>query len=272
MQPQVISLYDYSGEALKPWAAAGYACTAYDLAHQGDEVRDGIRYRHADLHDMATLRAIVRRHHGRVAFVSAFPVCTDLAGSGAAWWADKARRDPAFQTRAARHAKRCAWAAEAMGCSRYYVENPIGALSKLWRPPDARFDPCDYGGYLPKSDTHPSFPRHIPPRDAYRKRTCLWVGRDFELPPKRPVAPRSVHCRRSKGRTTSAYSPQAARLGGRSPRTKAIRSATPRGWALAVFQANSDPEAPASALTAQSPPRGRRGRPSPCARRSSCRR
>ena len=111
---QVVSLYDYSGEALKPWAAAGYACTAYDLAHQGDEVVGGVRYRRADLHDLATLRAIVRRHRGKVAFLSAFPVCTDLASSGATWWAEKARHDPAFQTRAARHANRCAWAAEAI--------------------------------------------------------------------------------------------------------------------------------------------------------------
>ena len=89
---EVVSLYDFTGGALEPWAAAGYTCTAYDLAHPGDEVRDGVRYRHADLHDMATLRAIVRRHRGKVAFLSAFPVCTDLASSGAAWWAEKARR------------------------------------------------------------------------------------------------------------------------------------------------------------------------------------
>ena len=27
----VISLYDYTGEALKPWAEAGYICFAYDI-------------------------------------------------------------------------------------------------------------------------------------------------------------------------------------------------------------------------------------------------
>ena len=240
---EVVSLYDYSGEALKAWARAGYRCYAYDIQHAGDELRGGIHFRHADLYKMATMRGIVRRHKGKVAFVSAFPPCTDLAASGAAWWAAKARRDSSFQTRAARHARRCAWAAEAMGTHRYYVENPVGALARLWRPPDARFDPCEYGGYLPRGDTHPKFPRHIPPRDAYQKKTCLWVGRDFTLPPTRPVAPRSVRCTRSRSRSsrasTSRYSPQAAKLGGRSPRTKEIRSATPRGWALAVFRANS---------------------------------
>ena len=27
----VLSLYDYTGEALKPWAEAGYACYAFDI-------------------------------------------------------------------------------------------------------------------------------------------------------------------------------------------------------------------------------------------------
>ena len=99
---KVVSLYDYSGEALKPWAQAGYRCYAYDIQHAGDALRGGIHFRHADLYNMTTLRSIVRRHRGKVVHVAAFPPCTDLAASGAAWWADKANADPAFQTRAAR--------------------------------------------------------------------------------------------------------------------------------------------------------------------------
>ena len=30
---EIISLYDFSGEALKPWAHAGYACYTYDIEH-----------------------------------------------------------------------------------------------------------------------------------------------------------------------------------------------------------------------------------------------
>ena len=33
MQQYVISLYDYTGEALKPWAEAGYTCHAFDIQH-----------------------------------------------------------------------------------------------------------------------------------------------------------------------------------------------------------------------------------------------
>ena len=32
----VISLYDFTGEALKPWAEAGYKCYAYDIQHDLD--------------------------------------------------------------------------------------------------------------------------------------------------------------------------------------------------------------------------------------------
>jgi len=34
----VISLYDFTGEALKPWAEAGYACYAFDIQHLDTKV------------------------------------------------------------------------------------------------------------------------------------------------------------------------------------------------------------------------------------------
>jgi len=30
---EVVSLYDFTGEALRPWAEAGYQCHAYDIQH-----------------------------------------------------------------------------------------------------------------------------------------------------------------------------------------------------------------------------------------------
>ena len=32
-KPIAISLYDCTGEALKPWAKAGYTCYAFDIQH-----------------------------------------------------------------------------------------------------------------------------------------------------------------------------------------------------------------------------------------------
>ena len=38
---QIVSLFDYTGEALKPWAEAGYECFAYDIQQPGT-YRDGV--------------------------------------------------------------------------------------------------------------------------------------------------------------------------------------------------------------------------------------
>ena len=77
-------MYDVTGEVLRPWAEAGYKCYAYDIQHSAEgRVCEGIHFEHADLHDSATVRIIVERHAGKVRLVSAFPVCTDLAASGA---------------------------------------------------------------------------------------------------------------------------------------------------------------------------------------------
>ena len=63
----------------------------------------------------------MERHSGKVRLVSAFPVCTDLAASGACWWAGKREADPVFQERAAWRAMQCAEMAEAMGCDAWLV-------------------------------------------------------------------------------------------------------------------------------------------------------
>ena len=61
---EIISLYDFSGEALKPWAHAGYACYAYDIEHPpSGRMSEGIHYEHADLHDEATVQKVIARHH-----------------------------------------------------------------------------------------------------------------------------------------------------------------------------------------------------------------
>jgi hypothetical protein len=225
MRNHVISLYDYTGEALRPWAAAGYQCFAYDIQHEGIRTDGSITYVHADLHDPQTLLEIIARHQPMATFMSAFPPCTDLASSGARWWKGKAE--------AASHARQCALVGDALGCP-YYVENPIGALSRLWRKPDHKFDPCDFGGYLPADDVHPRWPDVIPPRDGYRKKTCLWTGGDFRMPTKRRVDYLTLVYDRADPTKNGNFSPVAGKTGGKSLRTKNIRSATPRGFARAV--------------------------------------
>ncbi|MEO9300096.1 hypothetical protein ABFY71_19125, partial [Devosia sp. RY10] len=79
----------------------------------------------------------------------AFPPCTDLAVSGAAHFAGKAAKNPAFQDEAVAMAKVAAALGDKYNVP-YMIENPISVLSSKWRKPDYSFHPYEYGGYLPE--------------------------------------------------------------------------------------------------------------------------
>ncbi len=232
----VISLYDYTGEAVKPWAEAGYACWCYDIQHEeGDDFKTitfdsggTINFVHADLHSYETMCALGDAFKDQeVAFAMAFPVCTDLAVSGAKHFAKKEEADPGFQTKAARYAEWCGELFDNLGVP-YFIENPVSRLATLWRKPNHSFHPFEYGGYIPEGQAaHPKWPEYIPQRDAYSKKTCLWAGGGFVMPQKKPVECDSF-----------GTSQQFRKLGGKSMKTKNIRSATPRGFATAAFMAN----------------------------------
>ena len=138
--------------------------------------------------------------------ILAAPPCTHFSGSGAQYWKEK---DADGRT------------AEAMAivdaCCRiilmsnpvfWALENPVGRLRKmLGADPDLIFNPCDYG-------------------DAYTKKTLLWG--QFYVPEKNPVEPiRS--CKQGSW---------LQKLGGKSEKTKTLRSITPPGFATAFFNAN----------------------------------
>lgn len=198
----VLSLCDYTGNMVKPWAAAGYECWCVDLQHESGYYREGL---------ITRVGADVRRWQlpvpKRYVIAFAFTPCTDLAVSGARWWKGKGLRRLA---EAIDIAGACVDICEASGAP-WMLENPIGALSTHWRKPDAQFDPCDYGGYLE------------PPGDEYTKRTCLWVGNGFRVPIPRPVFP-------IEGSRMHFIPPSADRAN--------LRSETPMGFARAVFEAN----------------------------------
>jgi len=230
---KVISLYDYTGVMGRPWAEIGADVYCFDIQHKGHSETVGkgrIFYLPADLHDPRVLNDIYNDlGHERVDFLMAFPCCQDLAVSGSSHFKNKAKLNPKFQTEATQHAINCADLAERFGCP-YMIENPVSRLATLWRKPDYYFHPFEYGGYLSDEEAvHPTWPDYIPPRDAYSKKTCLWVSKDtFVMPQKRPVECESFGSSR-----------QHRLLGGKSIKTKNIRSATPRGFAKAVFEANS---------------------------------
>jgi len=230
---RVISLYDFTGAALRPWAKAGYDCYAYDIQHDKDNPvvtlfpsGGSISYIHSDLHNPYVLVGLQEHHKEKVAFLMGWPVCTDMAVSGARHFAAKGKKDPLFQQKAAGHAKMCGLMGDMFECA-WMVENPVSVLSRLWRKPNYIFQPWHYGGYIPEDEAaHPTWPDYIAPRDAYPKTTCIWSGGGFKMPHKRPV-----FC-------PSGWSLQTTKLGGKSQKTKNIRSAGPRGFLQAVFEAN----------------------------------
>lgn len=227
---KIIALYDYSAEGVLPWAEAGYECFTFDIQH--DKEGSGFEYGkgrvwqlNMDLHQEASFQKI-KQHIEKVDFLMAYPVCTYLAVVGNSHYESRIEQDPLVLARNVNYAIWCAELGDYYGCP-YFVENPKSRLSTLWRKPDYTFHPYEYGGYLePHEGRHPTYPDFIEHFDAYPKKTCLWTNEKFIMPPKLPVV-----CGEYK---------QAVKLGGKSTRTKNIKSTTPRGFARAVYQYNHD--------------------------------
>lgn len=225
MNKVVISLCDYTGIFVEPWREAGYHCILVDPQHEKTGLKAERLYTISETVEGAfpALAKIIREND--VAFVAGFPVCTDLAVSGAAHFESKADRDKHFQAKAMQLVHECRVIGELSGAP-WFFENPVSVISSIYKKPNYSFHPYEYGGYLPENDINPKYPEYIAPRDAYPKKTCLWTGGGFVMPEKKIVKP------------MPGYSQQHTKLGGKSEKTKNIRSATPRGFSIAVFKAN----------------------------------
>lgn len=223
-QPVAIFLAEYIGLAAAPWRDRGVECWLVDPKHpEGVTRRDGMVLIGAKIVEATNLIGGLIRTR-RVVFVAGFPPCDDIASCGAKHWAGKFDNDRYFQARAAIVLEQCRMVGALAGCP-WMFENPNGAASSIMGPPTFRFDPCDYGGYLPPDDLHPFWPEILPPRDAYKKRTGIWSGGGFVVPEPQPVP-------------SLNHYPGWKLLGGKSERTKEIRAAGPRGFLKAVAAAN----------------------------------
>ena len=160
--------------------------------------------RHPEWHIQADALEVVKMDWD---MVIAFPPCTHLAVSGAAWFERKRRNGQqdmgvgffkAFT--ALDHVPRVA------------IENPVGIMSKLYRKPDQIIQPWMFG-------------------DPYEKKTCLWLK---GLPPLEPTnevepEPRKVY---ESGNTMPTWYADAWSL---SPHDRAmVRSKTFPGIAKAM--------------------------------------
>jgi len=144
---------------------------------------------------------LLLKPHVEVYGVLAAPPCTVFAGSGAKW---RALRPVSEVLEGLSLVDACLRIAFATRPHFWALENPVGWLRDYIGEPLMYFDPCDYG-------------------DPYTKKTCLWG--QFNVPMKSPIEPTQgskVHLK----------------YGGRSGRTKTLRSITPPGFARAFFEAN----------------------------------
>jgi len=235
MKPTVLFLFNSSSYAVQPWIDDGrfnvvsvdYDDTDHSGAHK--EPCEGHTVFNLDLsqpYAASRVNALLCSHgYANPSICISFTPCTDLAVSGAAHFARKREANPNFQ----QEALDMALIATHFGCP-YMVENPVSVLATLWRKPDMYWHPYEFAHQCPPGP-HPEFPDVIPERDLYPKKTGLWCGNGFYLPLKADL-PKGVEITRDfYGHT---------KLGGKSARTKYIRSLTPRGFAYAVYAANCE--------------------------------
>lgn len=171
MKPAVISLCDLTGNAVKPWAEAGFDCFCVDIQHSIRRDRivqvgaGRIHYVWGDVRSWTPPRGY------RPVFGMSFTECTHVAGSGARDWSKKRGfmlRDALEQFESARQAFE--WAGVT-----YVQENSIGKFASIEHigKPSHYFHPWQYAGWCED--------------DNYTKNTALWSSDDFVMPAQRPA-------------------------------------------------------------------------------------
>lgn len=215
-QPVMISMCDLTGNMARPWANAGFLCICVDIQHSIRATQKNgyakvettpmggmIYYVYGDARSWkpTNFRKDFFKHYS-IAFVACFPVCTNMAGSGARDWKTKGL---AMLCDGLMLFNSCEQIADWSGAS-YCIENPVGCISSHHRDPDYYFHPWYYG-------------------DLYQKKTCLWTGNGF-------VMPEAEYITKPEGVTQKIWleSPGEDRAN--------IRSETPEGFCEAVFKSN----------------------------------
>jgi len=143
--------------------------------------------------------------------ILAAPPCTHFSVSGAQYW--KQKDTDGRTAEAIDIVNHCLRIIDVVKPKWWALENPVGRLRRIFNShplmgnPMLIFNPCDYG-------------------DPYTKKTLLW-GR-FTPPRKNPVKPIRA-CKQGSW---------IQQLGGKSEKTKELRSITPPGFATAFFNSN----------------------------------
>ena len=242
----LLSLFDFSGTWAQPFLEAGWNVIQWDI--KLSEFMDINRIDSAEF---------ALDEFGDVNGIIAAPPCTDFTTSGNQWWKFK---DETGQTHKSVELVNQVMRLvdlyaptdpEYEGVWFWAIENPVGRMGRLvgltkkpWY-----FQPCDFAGYLNLSESelkrldelrakngiglNMDDAMFVQRTNAYTKKTGLWG--DFKIPePKKSVEP--VYALKGGQRTA----PIDALTGGKSARTKELRSNTPLGFARAFFEANKN--------------------------------
>lgn len=207
MSDVVLSMCDLTGKFVEPWVQYGYTAILVDPQHETGVSKEGRLIRVGHIINHQETWGIIKSHIHRLAFVAGFPPCTDVAVSGSRWFEDKRKADPFFQAKAALVAEQCRTVGQLSGAP-WFFENPVSVFSSIFGKPTHTFHPWQFNALCPD--------------DNYTKHTCLWTGNGFRMPsfrvdPYLPPPDDRIH--------KCAPGPDRAN----------IRSATPRGFSLAVF-------------------------------------
>lgn len=211
----IVSLCDLTGAMVAPWTASGYDAVLVDPQHERytiERMTSGATVERIPQTILVAAQRLGEILRGRsVVFVAGFPPCTDVSVSGARWFAAKAEQDKHFQAKAAMVAEQCRMVGELSGAP-WFFENPVSVFSGIFGKPDHTFNPHDFTALCPD--------------DNYRKLTCLWSGGGFCMPP-----PCRLDGLPGPDDRINKAPP--------GPDRANFRSATPAGFAIAVFLANA---------------------------------
>ena len=195
-----VGAFEKTGVMAREAVAVGLRALCVDLNAEAGE-RDGVIYERADMMTWVPPRHVVEQG---VTFFAAFPPCDHLAVSGARWFAGKGLGALAVSVQLF---ERAAFWAEWFGAP-YLIENPVSTISTYWRKPNHTFHPWQYSGLCAA--------------DTYTKKTCLWTGGGFVMPPFSHAGDVQPDDRIHKAPPSETRAD--------------FRSATPRGFARAVMQ------------------------------------
>lgn len=206
------SIFDHSGNSSDPFKAQGWDVVKVDI-------KNGIDFLEWDYVKDYKSRIKGSDVMPEVGLIMMIP-CTDYALSGARHF--KAKDEDGRTAKSQKLVAKCKDMIDffdfRLNVLKFWqIENPMSRIHTLnpWMgKPRLKFNPCDYAGYDPN-----------PQASRYNKATWLW-GR-FDIPEKKRIEP------------LMKDNPGWKQLGGKSERTKELRSITPIGFSIAFAQANS---------------------------------